>query len=146
MKRSICALVLLAAPICVCCLALQNQPANAPPTVVAGIPVNYDESRVRAYALPDPLLPSGGKRVRDAKTWTQKRRPELVRLFEENQFGRSPGRPPGMTFDVFDKGTAAFEGKAVRTQVTIYFSPNKTGPKMDLLLYVPADIRKPVPV
>src|SRR5262245_45194307 len=80
---------------------------NAPRSEVAGIPVNYDESRVGTYALPDPMILSNGARVRDAKTWKQKRRPEIVRLFEENQFGRSPGRPEGMSFDVFDKGTPA---------------------------------------
>jgi hypothetical protein len=69
-----------------------------------------------------------------------------VRLFEENQYGRSPGRPAAMTFDVFDKGTPAFDGKATRRQVTIYFSADKTGPKMDLLLYVPANATGPVPL
>src|SRR5690349_12981114 len=123
-----------------------GQTQNAPRSEVAGIPVNYDESRVGTYTLPDPLVLADGKPVRDAKTWNQKRRPEIVRLFEENQFGRSPGRPAGMSFDVFDKGTPAFDGKALRRQVTVYFSPNKTGPKMDLLLYLPADARKPVPV
>lgn len=87
-----------------------------------------------------------GKPVRDAKTWFQKRRPEIVRLFEENQFGRNPGRPAGMSFDVFDKGTPALDGKAIRRQVTIYFSRDKAGPEMDLLTYLPADARKPVPL
>src|SRR5215831_15042653 len=119
---------------------------NAPRTEVAGIPVNYDESRVGTYTLPDPLKLNNGAPVRDAKTWLQKRRPEIVRSFEENQFGRSPGRPAGMSFDVFDKGAPALGGKALRRQVTVYFSPNKTGPKMDLLLYVPAEATKPVPV
>src|SRR5687767_16020411 len=80
---------------------------NAPRTEVAGIPVNYNESRVGTYSLPDPLTLNNGAQVRDAKTWIQKRRPEIVRLFEDNQFGRSPGRPAGMSFDVFDKGAAA---------------------------------------
>ncbi|HEU0183834.1 MAG TPA: acetylxylan esterase [Blastocatellia bacterium] len=119
---------------------------NAPRAEVAGIPVNYDEARVGTYALPDPLTLNNGARVRDAKTWTQKRRPEIVRLFEENQFGRSPGRPEGMSFDVFDKGTPSLEGKALRKQVTVYFSRDKAGPKMDLLIYLPADARKPVPL
>jgi hypothetical protein len=126
--------------------AAHAQTQNAPRSEVAGIPVNYDESRVGTYTLPDPLVLADGKPVRDAKTWNQKRRPEIVRLFEENQFGRSPGRPAGMSFDVFDKGTPAFDGKALRRQVTVYFSPNKTGPKMDLLLYLPANASKPVPV
>ena len=119
---------------------------NAPRTEVAGIPVNYDESRVGTYTLPDPLKLNNGVPAPDARTWLRKRRPEIVRLFEENQFGRSPGRPDGMSFDVFDKGTAALYGKALRKQVTIYFSRDKTGPKMDLLIYLPAGVRKPVPL
>src|ERR1700683_4870787 len=75
-----------------------------PAKEVAGIPVNYDEALVGTYKLPDPLVLANGKPVRDAKTWNDKRRPEIVRLFEENQYGRAPGRPAGMSFDVFDKG------------------------------------------
>jgi hypothetical protein len=143
----------------VCAVSAQSQQPAVPPTPqaqpraekppaseVAGIPVNYDEAKVGAYTLPDPLVLSNGKPVRDAKTWIDKRRPELVRLFEENEYGRAPGRPKDMSFDVFDKGTPAFDGKAIRRQVTIYFSANKSGPKMDLLLYVPAAAAKPVPV
>jgi hypothetical protein len=118
----------------------------APRSIVAGIPVNYDEEKVGNYALPDPLTLANGKRVRDARSWNQLRRPEIVRLFEENQFGRSPGRPAGMSFEVFEKGAPAFDGKAIRRQVTIYFSPDKTGPKMDLLIYLPASAGKPVPL
>src|SRR5258708_3869952 len=51
-----------------------------------------------------------------------------------------------MSFDVFDKGTPAFDGVAVRKQVTIYFSGDKDGPKMDLLVYLPARASKPVPL
>src|SRR5205085_9728509 len=107
--------------------------SNAPPAVVAGIPVNYDEALVGSYTLPDPLILANGKPVRDAKTWTEKRRPEIVRLFEENQYGRAPGRPAGMSFDVFDKGTPAMGGKALRKQVTVYFSADKNGPKEDMV-------------
>jgi hypothetical protein len=133
-----------------CCLA-QTPPAPAkkaagPPAEVAGIPANYDESKVGSYTLPDPLVMANGQPVRDAKTWTGKRRPELVRLFEENQYGRAPERPKDMSFDVFDKGTPAFDGKAIRKQVTIYFSADKNGPKEDLVLYVPANASKPVPL
>jgi hypothetical protein len=125
----------------------QAPPAKKePPRVVAGIPVNYDESKVGSYTLPDPLKLDNGKAVRDAKTWMEKRRPEIVRLFEENEYGRSPGRPADMSFDVFDKGTPALDGKAIRRQVTINFSGDKSGPKMDLLVYLPAAATKPVPL
>jgi hypothetical protein len=126
--------------------ALHAQTDRPPASVVAGIPVNYDEALTGTYTLPDPLLLANGKPVPDAKTWNQTRRPEIVRLFEDNQYGRSPGRPPAMTFDVFDKSTPAFGGKGIRRQVTVYFSANKTGPKMDLLVYLPAGVRKPSPL
>ena len=130
--------------------AAHAQPATpakkAPPSEVAGIPVNYDEAKVGDYKLPDPLVLSDGKPVRDTRTWEQKRRPELIRMFEENQYGRAPGRPAAMSFDVFDKGTPALEGKAIRRQVTVYFSADKNGPKMDLLIYLPAGATKPVPL
>jgi hypothetical protein len=51
-----------------------------------------------------------------------------------------------MSFDVFDKGTPAFDGKAIRRQVTVYFSADKSGPQMDLLIYLPAGATKPVPL
>ena len=126
--------------------AAMAQADRPPAAVVAGIPVNYDEARVGTYTLPDPLLLANGKPVRDAKTWNEKRRAEIVSLFEENQYGRAPGRPAAMSFDVFDKGTPALEGKAIRRQVTIYFSADKAGPKMDLLVYVPANAAGPVPL
>jgi hypothetical protein len=133
------------------CLAANGQETKAPrqapqPDVVAGIPVNYDEAKVGNYKLPDPLILASGKPVRDARTWTEKRRPEIVKLFEDNEYGRPPGRPADMTFDVFEKDAAAFDAKGIRRQVTIYFSKDKSGPKMDLLEYVPAAAKKPVPL
>lgn len=140
-----CALVSLASAI-ILLSAANGQTRNEPPTSVAGIPVNYDEAVVGTYTLPDPLVLADGKPVRDARTWHTRRRPEIVRLFETNQFGRSPVRPPGLNFHVFDKGTPAFERKAIRRQVTIHFSKLNNGPRMDLLIYLPADASKPVPL
>lgn len=116
------------------------------PDTVAGIPVNYDEAQTGTYTLPDPLVLTGGEPVRDAATWYQERRPEIVRLFEEHQFGRTPPPPAELHFDVFDEGTLAFDGTALRKQVTVYFSEDTTGPKMDLLIYLPADAHEPVPL
>jgi hypothetical protein len=139
MRTSLCVILLVAA-------AMRPHTQNVPRSEVAGIPINYDEARVGTYSLPDPLVLASGKRVSDTKTWVEKRRPEIVRLFEENQFGHSPVRPAGMSFEVFDRGTPAFDDKALRRQVTIHFSANSSGPKMDLLIYLPANATKPVPL
>lgn len=116
------------------------------PTVVAGIPVNYDEAKVGAYTLPDPLVQNDGKPVRNAKTWYRKRRPEIVAMFETQQFGRDPGRPKDERFEVTDTGTQALGGKAIRKQVTISFSKDPRWPRIHLLIYLPAAARKPVPI
>src|ERR1700722_6042131 len=94
-------------------LSAQTAPPTpkASPDVVAGIPVNYDESKTGTYTLPDPLKLNDGTPVRDAKTWYAKRRPEIVSMFETQQYGRAPGRPAGESFEVTDKGTPALNGK-----------------------------------
>ncbi len=72
--------------------------AAAPPAVVAGIPVNYDEAKVGTYSLTDPLKLDNGKTVRDAKTWTGERRPELLRIFETPAVRHRPGSSAGRIF------------------------------------------------
>ncbi len=122
---------------------------QAPTTEAAkppAIPANYEESQTGTYTLPDPLVLANGKRVRDAGTWYKQRRPEIVKLFEENMHGRTPGRPTDRTFDVFDKGTPALDGKAIRKQVEVRFSAAKATPKMDVVIYTPAGAKKPVPL
>ncbi len=41
----------------------------------------------------------------------------------------APGRPESMRFEVVEKATPAFDGKAVRKQVTIHFGPRPTTPR-----------------
>ena len=55
--------------------------------------INYDESKVPQYTLPDPLVLADGQRVTDAATWRERRRPEILRLFEKHVYGKAPGRP-----------------------------------------------------
>jgi hypothetical protein len=127
--------------------AVCQQPATSKDkTMVAGIPVNYDESKVGTYTLPDPLTLLSGKKVTNTDTWIKKRRPEIVKLFEENQFGKAPGRPREMSFNVFDKGTPAFGGTAIRKQVTVYFTKDTSNYKMDILIYLPVNAKKPSPL
>lgn len=114
--------------------------------MVAGIPVNYDESKVGNYTLPDALTLNNGKPVRDAKTWWTKRRPEIVSLFENEQYGKSPGGPVDESFEVTDKGTSVFDGKAIRKQITISLSKEPGWPQIHLLVYLPAAAKKPVPL
>ena len=108
--------------------------------------INYDESKVGAYTLPDPLVMSGGGRVRNAKDWRKKRRPEILRLFETHVYGRSPGRPRGMVFETTSIERAALGGKAARKEVSVYFTGSKNGPQMRILIYAPNGAQSPAPV
>lgn len=112
--------------------------------VIAGIPVNYDESKVGDYqaTLPDIFTFNNGKKVTSAKQWP-KRRAEILKMFEEQQFGKWPAKKPALRYDVtVDEG---FGGQALRKQITIYFSPDNNGPRVDVLVYLPKDANGPVP-
>src|SRR5215471_8215322 len=107
-------------------------------------PANYDEAKVGTYTLPDPLVFNDGKPVRTPRDWA-KRRPEILELFADNVFGHSP-KPRKILYEVFDEGNHALGGIAIRKQVTIYFSGLKNGPKEDVLMYLPAKAKRPVPL
>jgi hypothetical protein len=107
---------------------------------------NYDESKVGTYKLPDPLLTASGERVKDVRTWERRRRPEILALFEEHMFGRSPGKPAKLAFELKSIEKAALNGSAVRKEVTVLFDGRTEGPSALLLLYLPAAARGPVPV
>lgn len=108
---------------------------------------NYDEARVPSYVLPDPLVSADRSVVRDSVAWQKKRRPELLELFTREVYGRPPGgRPPKMHWAVTSTDRGALGGKAVRKEVTIWFTEKKDGPQMHLLLYQPIQASRAQPV
>ena len=100
-------------------------------------PTNYDEAQVPDYRLPDPLLLSDGTPVADAQMWWDKRRPEILALFETHVYGRSPETQIETVFEVTAIDTRALDGKGTRKEVTAYFGEAKDGPKMDILIFLP---------
>ncbi len=121
-----------------------NSPAAEP--VKPKEEINYDEAKVPPYTLPDPLVLSDGRKVANADTWNRERRPEILRLFEAQVYGKSPGRPERMTFEITSVDDKALGGKAIRKEVSVYFAGDRNGPRMDILIYLPAGGKKPVPL
>lgn len=121
-------------------LALAALPAPAH----AQLDGNFDEAKVGAYTLPDPLVMTDGTPVRTAGQWPG-RRAELLRLFETDIYGVSPPRPEHMRFVVREQGEA-FGGLALRRQVTVLLDGTERGPQMAVLLYLPKGVQGPVPV
>ena len=61
---------------------------------------NFDEALANPYPrLPDVLIMNDGKPVKTAAQW-QKRRAEIVTMFDENVYGRYPAHIPGVTWKV----------------------------------------------
>lgn len=114
--------------------------ANAQP---AG--TNYDESKVPKFTLPDPLILANGKPVTDAATWTSTRRPEILKLFQSHEYGKSPGRPANLRFETRSVDNSALEGKAVRKQISALLTGDPNGPRMEILIYLPKQANGPVP-
>lgn len=120
--------------------------AQTPPLPPNYPKAQYDELEVPKFDLPDPLLMSNGKRVEDAKTWSRKRRPEILKLFETHVYGRTmAARPREMTWEVTAEDRSAMDGKAIAKTVMLYFSGKKDGPAMELSVALPKSAR-PVPV
>ncbi len=134
-------LILMAFFVCaICCIATSTSGA------FKFRPYNYDESKVGHYPLPDLLVLQDGEPVTTATMWYKQRRPELLNILENQMFGRTPTERLKLRYGPVSIEKNALNGKAIRTEVTIYFSSHNNGPKMHLLLYVPANAHGPVPV
>ena len=123
-----------------------GQIIDSPNDTVAGIPANYTEAKVGSYTLPDPLKCLDGEIVGNSQTWFNKRRKEIINLFEQNQFGVTPKDKIEINYNVFENEGPAFSNSAKRTQVTLNLLRNQKEKKIDLLYYVPTNATKPVPV
>ena len=106
---------------------------------------NYDESKVPEYELPDVLTTENGKKISNKEDWIKKRRPEIVSLFEENIYGKVPGKLKLTSYKVVEESKDAFNGKAIRKQVVLNFKNNGKELNVGLLIYLPKNQKK-VPV
>jgi len=122
------------------CLIQSNASAQYPPGT------NVDESKVRPYTLPDPLLMSNGNKVKNTTEWNTVQRPYIYHLFEENVYGRYPVQPVTIHFKIRESSNNALNGTATRKQVRIYLHPTDTTVFTDLLIYLPNAVKAPVPV
>lgn len=112
---------------------------------------NTDESKATQYAsLPDPLILKNGKKVTDAKTWWNKRRPEIVEDFDKEIYGRMPKNTPKVSWEVVSTVDTIFGNQKAVTKNLLGHVDNSSYPaiKVDiqLSLTIPKNSNKPVPV
>ena len=112
---------------------------------------NYDESKANPYpTLPDPLTLKNGKKVRTAKDWWDKRRPEIVEDFDREVYGRVPKVLPKVTWEVTKSGKEMNGDVPVIAKQLTGHVDNSSYPQItvdiQLALTTPANATGPVPV
>ncbi len=122
--------------------------APAPNSQTASAPTkpfvpNYDESKIPNYTLPPILEPTPGS-VDEAKQAWEKRRSELLKLFEVEMFGSYPQSPYELDCQLVESGDA-FAGKALRQQYAVTVKTKAASQRIDLLIYSPKSTSQPVP-
>ena len=107
---------------------------------------NYSEDRVPKYTLPDPLVLAGGERVATPEAWARRRRPEILKFYQAEVYGRVPDNAPRVTWEVTETDPKARGGTAVLRRVAGRMGGRPDGPRMTLTVLTPAGADRPVPV
>lgn len=112
---------------------------------------NTDESKAAQYtSLPDPLILNNGKQVKSEKVWWNKRRPEIVELFDREIYGRVPEIVPGVKWEVLSISHDSVAKIPVITKRLVGHVDNSSCPQVnveiDLTLVTPERSSAPVPV
>ena len=109
--------------------------------------VVYDESKVPPYALPPVLVTAEGKTITTPEEWFNLRRPQILSLFANLIYGvvPAPESPIQTTFEVLKIQKDFLAGKATRKDVRIRFENTKGSAELQILVFTPNAIQKPVP-
>lgn len=106
---------------------------------------NYEESKVPSFAVPDPLLTFSGYTINSVKKWEKVRRPELLRFFENDIYGKIPKNLKIDSYTILEQDDHALNGKAKRKQVELTFKNNNKTLSYTILLYLPKNkVKAPI--
>jgi hypothetical protein len=112
---------------------------------------NNEESKANPYPnLPDPLILSNGHPVTTAQMWWDKRRPEIVDMFEKNVYGRIPKDVPKVMWHVTAVDHEMIGFNRVIAKDLIGEVDNSADPaisvKIHMTVVTPANAAGPVPL
>jgi hypothetical protein len=123
------------------------------PSGRAGAPneANYDEAKANPYPkMPEALTLKSGKRVKSAKDWWQKRRPEIVEDFEREVVGRIPKDVPKVSWTLAATETIKVGPHEAISKRLVGHVDNSKFPDINvdiqMTLVTPASARQAVPV
>jgi hypothetical protein len=107
---------------------------------------NSEEIKVPAFKLPEILISNNGEKIQTTEDWINIRRPEIIRLFEKYVYGRIPGARPEIKFKTVKTDSNALCGKAIQKNIVACFIKEGDTVQMELLIFIPANATKPVPL
>ena len=107
---------------------------------------NYDESKVGDYKLPNPLVMNDGRPVTSAEMWFKERRPEILKFYQTEIYGRIPENTPKVKWEVTETDDKARDGTAIMKHVVGRMSDEPDGPKMNMTVLLPAKAAGPMPM
>ncbi|HEX4276724.1 MAG TPA: hypothetical protein VHZ74_15305 [Bryobacteraceae bacterium] len=112
---------------------------------------NYDESKANPYPdAPDPLILKNGRKVKTAKAWWEKRRPEIVEDFDREIYGRVPKVMPAVKWEVTGTSDEMIGDVPVVTKQLVGHVDNSAYPQItvdiEARLTTPAKASGPVPM
>lgn len=101
-----------------------------------------DESKVPVYSVPDIMTRLNGKKVKSKKAWYHKQRPELLKYFTDQVYGKVPGRMNISEVKVWETTDNALEGLAIRKQLSLFFNKDQRSLEVNVLMYLPKNQAK----
>ncbi len=101
--------------------------------------VNYEESAIPPYELPELMQFSDGRSVRSAADWPERRR-EILGVFAREMFGQEPPAPETLDCELVEEGATA-AGLGIRRQYRMWFKADRSGPWLDWLVVIPNRIK-----
>lgn len=112
----------------------------------AQIHINYDESKIPNYVLPELLKSNDGTPITSVEQWEKIRKPELMEYFSSLEYGRTPTDKIDVSYETLAENPKAFDGKATTKQVLFKFTNGKKVVEALLLLVTPNQVKGKVPV
>jgi hypothetical protein len=101
-----------------------------------------DEAKVPEYKLPDVLTRFNGGRVKSAKVWFNKQRPEILKKFTDEVYGKVPGKLDIANVKVWETSDDAINGLAKRKQLSLFFKKGDRTLEVNVLMYLPKSQQK----
>src|SRR5690606_8810326 len=107
--------------------------------------INYDESKVPIYALPELLVLENGKKVTKKKQWMRYRRPKVLEVFSSQMYGRTPKDDIQVYYETLTENSNDLNGRATSKQVRFTFTNGEKNIEAILLMYTPNKTHGKVP-